>query len=521
MNQERCEKGFARRAVRASDYLEASAVRFPDKTAFENDDVSLTFSKLRQLSLKIADQLVKGGVYRKPVAVYMEKSPNQVAAFMGAVYAGCFYSPVDVEMPEERVKKIMEQLHPEAVIATEEAAKKVSCLCPGVKIIVFETACEMTLSEQEVQTVLERASTVIDTDPLYVLFTSGSTGTPKGVIITNRGLIDFTEWAAERFGIDDRFIFGNQTPFYFSMSIMDIYGTLRNGATTYMIPHKYFSFPAVLMKYLNEKQINTLYWVPSALSFVAAFKALSSPFLSRLKRVWFGGEVMPVKRLNEWMEVYKDVQFVNFYGPTEVTDTCTYFVVDRHFEDTDRLPMGVACANKDVFLLDESDRLIQKEDTDTIGEVCVRGSGLAYGYLGDPDKTKSAFVQNPLVSGYEEKIYRTGDLAKYNELGEFVYLSRKDYQIKHMGHRIELGEIEAAVSSVEGLSGYCVLYDKVKSKIVLFYSGQIEERELTEWLKSLLPAYMLPNKKVRMEQMPLNLNGKVDRKELQRQLEAV
>ena len=173
--------------------------------------------------------------------------------------------------------------------------------------------------------------------------------------------------------------------------------------------------------------------------------------------------------------------------------------------------MGQACRNMDVFLLDTNDKPVPEGE---IGEVCVRGTGLSYGYYGDPEKTSEVFVQNPLQPRYPETIYRTGDLARKNEFGELVYVSRKDFQIKHMGHRIELGEIEAAVSSLEGIDSCCCLYNGKRQWIILYYTGSIEESLLTERLKALVPGYMLPNKKYRIETMPLNLNGKIDRQKL-------
>ena len=491
-----------------TEYLDRAVQQYPDKVAFADKESNMTYKELQNAAWHTAMGLIGEGVFKKPVAVYLEKGVQCIAAFMGAVYAGNFYSPLDTEMPLPRVEKIISSLQP-AVIITDEAHREAAeSLGAGSRILIYEKLQCLEVDEARIKKTAER---VIDTDILYVLFTSGSTGMPKGVIIPHKALIDFTEWGAERFGIDDSYVFGNQTPFYFSMSVFDIYQTLRNGATMYIIPKEMFSFPGMLMQYLYDHDINTVFWVPSALMLIAAFKALDSPHLPKLRNVFFGGEVMPVKHLNQWMEKYPDCRYANFYGPTEVTDTCTVYEVNRKFENTEKLPMGEACANMDVFLLDENDHLVED---DKIGEVCVRGTGLSYGYYNDEEKTKQAFVQNPLNHCCREIIYRTGDLAQRNAYGEFVYISRKDFQIKHMGHRIELGEIEAAVSSVEGIEANCCIYDSEKSKIVLYYTGEAEGKHVAEKLKELLPAYMLPNKRVHLEEMPFNLNGKIDRQKI-------
>ena len=200
------------------------------------------------------------------------------------------------------------------------------------------------------------------------------------------------------------------------------------------------------------------------------------------------------------------------YGPTEAADTCTYYIVDREFSDTESLPIGRACENKNVFLLDEQDKLIQEPGH--IGELCIRGTGLAYGYYNNPEKTRENFVQNPLQNAYAETIYRTGDLAKYNKYGELVYISRKDFQIKHMGNRIELGEIETAAASLSGIENCACVYDSEHSCIVLFYVGIVDGHEIKQKMIDLVPEYMVPNRLVQLENMPINLNGKVDRLKL-------
>lgn len=488
-----------------TDYLDRSADLYPDKLAFVDEKKQLDFKTLKKEAMIIAANIIKKGYFKQPVAVYLEKSTDCISAYCGVSYSGNFYTPLDVEMPAERIRKIMDTLAPKLIITDHLHKSEVEDFAKSTEVLYLDDCICQQTDVSIVEIVKEK---ILDTDILYVLFTSGSTGMPKGVIISHRALLDFIDWGSHEFDINEQFVFGNQTPFYFSMSVMDIYQTLRNGCTTYIIPHNMFSFPVLLMQYMQEKRINTLFWVPSALLMVSAFHCLSTPHLSELKRVFFGGEVMPLKHLNAWKREYPDVQYVNFYGPTEVTDTCAFYEVNREFEDTDMLPIGKSCRNMDVFLLDDDNRLVNDGE---VGEVCVRGSGLSYGYYNDPDRTKEVFVQNPLNRLYPEIIYRTGDLAKMNEYGELVFVSRKDFQIKHMGNRIELGEIENAVSSLEGVMQNGCIYDKKRSKIILFYTGSLEEKELKNKLEKLLPAYMLPNRRIKLDQMPVNLNGKIDR----------
>lgn len=497
-----------------TDYLNVSAARCPDKIAFADENTQLTFKELQQAAYHIANGIIQLGLRRQPVAIFLEKSPACIAAFMGTAYSGNFYTPMDTKMPCTRIEKIFATLQPRAIIT--DATHKEELLkydCRGAKILLYEELQQQPVKKVSIDKATEQ---IIDTDILYVMFTSGSTGTPKGVVISHRAVIDHAEWAAEAFDMNGTDVFANQSPFYFDHSILEIYQTLRNAATLYILPKLLFSFPKKLMAYLKDRNVNCIIWVPSALCFLANFKAVEQYHLPELRKVMFGGETMPVKQLNIWRTAYPEVLFVNLYGPTEATDDSTYYIVERALKEDEPLPIGRACRNVDVFLLDEHDRLITEEGV--LGELCVRGTSLAYGYYRNPKQTAAAFVQNPLQQAYMENIYRTGDLVRYNQYGEIVYVCRKDFQIKHLGQRIELGEIETAVSAVDGVETNCCLYDERKSQIVLFYTGTIEGADIVKQLKCILPDYMLPNRKIQLDAMPLSLNGKIDRLKLKKEL---
>lgn len=492
-----------------TEYLDAAAEKCPDKMAFDDGRRALSFRRLREETDHVAAALIALGIRKQPVAVFLDRSVECIPAFMGAAKSGNFYSPIDTAMPAGRIGKIMDTLQP-AVVITDEAHQELARSFAGQsQVLLYERLQQSEIRPAELR---QAAEAVLDADLLYVLFTSGSTGTPKGVMISQRGVIDFTEWAAERFGVDDTYIFGMQAPFYFSGHIWEIYLTLKCAASTHILPSELFSYPGDLMNYLAERKINIIVWVPTALCMLSQFRVLNHPHLEALRNVWFGGEAMPIKQLNKWRKEYPDVRYVNVYGATEVVDTCTSYEVCRPMDDSELLPIGEACRNTEILLLNERDELAARDE---IGELCVRGSALSYGYYRDPARTEEVFVQNPLNRVYKEIIYRTGDLVKYNDHGELVYVSRKDFQIKHMGRRIELGEIEAVLSAVEGIENSCCLYDKKRSRICAFYSGSIEDAALQEKLRALLPEYMLPGKRIRMEEMPLNLNKKIDRPKLQ------
>jgi non-ribosomal peptide synthetase component F len=323
-------------------------------------------------------------------------------------------------------------------------------------------------------------------------------------------VIDYIDWAVSTFDVTCDAIIGNQAPFYFDNSTLDIYLMYATGATLDIIPEMHFSFPAKLVDYLNEHQITFVFWVPFALINVANFDIFKDKKPQYLKDILFAGEVMPNKHLNYWRKYLPDCRYANLYGPTEITVDCTFYQVDREFADDEPLPIGVACRNSGVLILVDQQR---EAGVNEEGELCVRGSSLALGYYNDWEKTQNAFIQNPLNKHYPETIYCTGDIVFKNERGEIMYVGRKDSQIKHNGYRIELGEIENAVLGSKMVDNCCAVYDFTNKKIVLYYQAP-EELNLSAFRKAVsdkLPRYMLPTKYFREESLKQNASGKIDR----------
>lgn len=495
-----------------TDYLDITAKKYPEKIGVKDIDKQYTFSKIRENALKVGSVLGEMGLFKKPIAIFLDKNVDCFCSMFGVAYSGNFYTILDVTMPQDRIERILRILDAEAIITDKKHEQDIQKLDLKFSPIYIEDIYTRTINNLMIECIQNR---IIDTDVLYILFTSGSTGDPKGVIISHRNVITYMEWSGKVFGFDSNTIFGSQTPFYFSMSVLDIFQTIRTGAEFVIIPKKLFSLPGDLISYIDETQINTIYWVPSALCQLANINALDNPKLKCVKMILFAGEVMPAKQLNMWRRALPDAFYANLFGPTEVTDICTYYILDREIADDESIPIGKTCDNMDVFIVDENG----KEVTGTQeGEMLVRGASVAYGYYKNPEKTKEAFIQNPLQDSYEEKVYRTGDLVHYNENGEIIYVSRKDFQIKHMGYRIELGEIETAASAIAQIDRVCCIYDMANSEIVLFYTGAIDAKDIKKNIKKKVPRYMIPTRYVTMEEMPLNLNGKIDRGELKKLL---
>ena len=553
--------------------LERAAQRCPDRTALADEYGSCTYREYRETALRIARYIraeMTPDTSRRPVAVLIERNAASIVAFMGCAYAGNFYVPLDTGMPVERLRVILEGLQPAGVIdcrgkivlqgtnrenetggqsddqaqgrMDEEERSRWACLlssagvpdCPFVTYREMLEASPVTAQEdgtpgQEAQcdgrpaaediqesALPLSASQIIDTDPLYAIFTSGSTGVPKGVLVSHRSVLDLLSSFAQVFSFDEESVFGNQAPFDFDVSVKDIYNALRCCGRVEVIPKRMFVRPNLLIPHLAERGINTLIWAVSAVRIIAQFRALDEVKTQKplkLSYVMFSGEVMPVRALNYFMERMPQTTFVNLYGPTEITCNCTYKVIDRMYAPDAMLPIGKAFPNTRILLLDEQNEEIRAPHV--TGEICVGGSGLALGYWNAPEKTAESFCQNPGTAMYPDRIYRTGDLGYYSEDGDLYFASRKDFQIKHMGHRIELGEIEAALGAIEWIDVSCCLYDAVKEKIICFYESEKEDRKaIVKSLSERLPKYMWPNKYIRVESMPLNAHGKIDRKAL-------
>ena len=491
------------------EYLEHSAQVCPEQIAFEDEKACCTFRELEHMARRAGSTLAGYDCCGHPVPVLMEKSVCAIEAMMGVVYAGGFYVILDASLPAARLKSILSTLEAEVMIVSEENRECASALGFRGKLLDAPSLFEKE-ADQKVLEKIRRAH--VDMSPLYILFTSGSTGVPKGVVISHRNVIDFIDRFVPLFGITREDVIGNQAPWDFDVSVKDIYSGLKAGAKVVLIPRKMFSFPMLLLDYLEERQVTSLTWAVSALTIVSTLNGLSYKVPGRIRRIMFSGEKMPVRHLNYWRAYYPDAMFVNLYGPTEITCNCTYYILDRDFAAGEEIPIGRPFPNEKVFLLDEEDHPVTEPGVK--GEICVSGSCVGLGYYRNEEQTQRAFAQNPLNHCYFERIYRSGDLAYYNDRGEFVFASRRDFQIKHMGHRIELGEIDAALEKVPEVVRSLCIFDEERKRILCYYQGEIDKKQLSRSLGILLPDYMIPNRFVQVEQMPVTKNGKIDRRKL-------
>lgn len=493
------------------EYFEETVQSYPDRLAVREGELSINFAQLYEAVLHLSGYIVKslGGVFNKPIAVFLPKCIQSVKADLAITFSGNFYMNLDVRYPETRIKNILNLIKPTLIITNAGYKLKIKELSGNIPILNVDELDLNYLFDKI--SLWERLNRIIDTDPYCLINTSGSTGTPKGVILNHRSFIDFTEWAVKTLGITDNEIVGSLSPLIFDIYSFEICMLMARGSTIILIPESLSAFPLNILKLLQQTSVSFIFWVPTIMVNIANMDLLSRMHLSSLRMVWFAGEVFPTKQFNYWYRFLPQTKFVNLYGPIEITLDCTYFIVNRPLKDDEPIPIGFPCRNTDVLILNDENNLVKTEEE---GELCVRGSSLAMGYYNNSDKTTAAFTQNPLNTSYPEIVYRTGDIVSRNSLNEIIFRGRKDSLVKHLGYRIELGEIEhVIVNTLKLANNCCVIYDSTKREIVLFYesANELDISEFRREISTVFPKYMIPNCYIKMEVLPKNINGKIDR----------
>jgi amino acid adenylation domain-containing protein len=491
------------------EYLEKTVKSNPEKTAIIDGDRKISFDQMNIMAKTLAVELCKLKCINKPIAVLLPKSIECIISDIAITYSGNMYMNLDVKTPEIRLGNIVRRIQPAAIITTGKYREAISNYSNDLTIILYE---ETDFNAKAESFLLDQVRTnMIDTDPLCIINTSGSTGTPKGAVLNHRSYIDYTDWAISTFSFNGNEILGVLSPVVFDHYNYEICLMMATGCTLVLLDNQSAAFPITLLEVLKKHKVTYIFWVPSIMVNIANMDLLNKISLPCLKMVWFAGEVFPTKQFNYWRKCLPDAAFVNLYGPVETSVDCTYYIADRDLKDEEPIPIGFPCRNTDILILNNQDKpaAINEE-----GELCVRGTSLAMGYYNNPEKTAAVFVQNPLNAAYPEFIYRTGDIVSRNEKNEIIFKGRKDTLIKHVGYRIELGEIEhVIINTLKLVETGCVVYNFTKKEIILFYEANqdISVASMRKAISEVFPKYMIPNNYIRMDTLPKNSNGKIDR----------
>lgn len=486
----------------------------PQKTAVYDGDVSVTFSQLHERELKIASCIdcAVAGKTKTPVGVLLPKCADSVAADIGIIHTGNFYMNLDVKYPEERLGNIFKVVQPSCIVTSSKYKPLVERIAPSMPLIVVDELVDFNIENSFKRELMHRLELMIDTDLLCIINTSGSTGTPKSVALTHRGFFDYVRCTSETWNLTNDEIIGSMAPIGFDHFSFELCMLMAKAATLVVIPDHFNMFPVKILNLMNEHKVTFIFWVPTIMVNIANMGLLEKIPMPTIKHIWFAGEVFPTNKFNVWYRAFpKTVQFVNLYGPCEITVDCTWFECTHVMDETKPIPIGHACRNMNVMILNENNELVGKNEE---GEICVRGTGLAMGYYNNPEKTAAAFVQNPLNHSYPELIYRTGDIGLVNDDGEIIFKGRRDTLIKHSGYRIELSEIEHIImNKLKLVRNCCVVYNWGKKEITLVYENdsEIEVAAFRRQIAAELPKYMIPTAYIYMKELPRGGTGKIDR----------
>ncbi|WP_080313066.1 non-ribosomal peptide synthetase, partial [Burkholderia pseudomallei] len=495
--------------------FEAQVDRKPEAIALTFEGQRLSYAELNARANRLAHYLQARGVGPdRLVALCAERGIEMVVGLLAILKAGGAYVPLDPSHPPERLRRMLDDTNPVAVLVDDIGAdalasfeSHVAARSPRVHLsrdIAQWRAC----SPANPSTPRERAARRL----AYVIYTSGSSGEPKGVMNEHRGVVNRLWWMQQTYALDERDAVLQKTPFSFDVSVWEFFWPLMSGARLVIAKPEGHKDPAYLSELIDRERVTTLHFVPSMLQAFLEDEGAARGCGS-VKRVMCSGEALPPSLVKRFYRCLPDARLHNLYGPTEAAVDVTAWACDAE-EGGASVPIGRPIANTRIYVLDGYGQPVPRG---VAGELYIGGVQVARGYLNRPELTRERFVDDPFVAG--GRLYKTGDLARWRTDGSLEYLGRNDFQVKIRGFRIELGEIEAQLAKVAGVRETVVLARDSGSpagekRLVAYYTGNADVAALREQATRHLPAYMVPSAYVRLDAWPLTPNGKLDRRAL-------
>ncbi|NMG19781.1 non-ribosomal peptide synthetase [Brasilonema bromeliae] len=492
------------------ELFEVQVEKTPHAVAVMFEGEQLTYQQLNTRANQLAHYLKTLGVGADVlVGICMERSLEMVVGLLGILKAGGAYVPIDPAYPKERLTFILEDTQTPVMLTQEKLVNSLQNL--GSQVICLDSDWELIANNSQENPVCEAT---VD-DLMYVIYTSGSTGKPKGVMVPHRGISNQLHWRQATFQLTEQDKVLQTISLSFDPSVWQIFWPLLFGGQLIMARPDGHRDPAYMVKMIIEQQITVAALVPSIIRVLLEEKGIEN--CTSLKHVTSGGEALAVELIERFVERLKlENVLINCYGPTEASIDTTFWTCQRGTDYT-IAPIGRAIANVQVYILDDN---LQPVPVGQSGELYIGGTGLARGYLNRPELTAQKFIRNPFSSEPGARLYKTGDLARYLSNGNIEFLNRIDYQVKIRGFRIELGEIEAILGEYPGVQQTLVsVREDVpgdKRLVAYIVAKQVppSASELRDFLQGKLPEYMVPKAFVFLDVMPLNPNGKVDRRAL-------
>ncbi|MEG0859820.1 MAG: non-ribosomal peptide synthetase [Pseudomonas sp.] len=500
-----------------AELFEARVAAHPQRTVARCLEQSISYAQLNQQANRLGHALIAAGLdVDQPVALLAERDLPLLGMIVGSFKAGAGYLPLDPGLPTARLQRIVELSRTPVLVCSQACAEQGRALLDE---LVCAGRPKLLIWEQVQSTGLPEINPGIYSAPdnlAYVIYTSGSTGLPKGVMVEQRGMLNNQLSKVPYLQLDEQDVIAQTASQSFDISVWQFLAAPLFGAQVAIVPNAIAHDPQGLLEHVQTCGITVLESVPSL---IQGMLANEHQQLDGLRWMLPTGEAMPPELASQWLQRYPQVALVNAYGPAECSDDVAFFRVDAASTRGSYLPIGTPTDNNRLYLLGDDQELVP---LGAVGELCVAGTGVGRGYVSDPLRTAQAFIPHPFGAA-GERLYRTGDLARRRVDGVLEYVGRIDHQVKIRGYRIELGEIEArlheqaevrdaAVGVQEGangkhLVGYLVASDTAADTDVLL--ERIKQRLRTE-----LPEYMVPLHWAWLKQLPLNANGKLDRKAL-------
>jgi len=488
--------------------FEEQVGRTPDKTAVIFNGESMTYLQLNKRATQLAKKLRDKEVTRDSiVGIMAERSFEMLVGIFGIIKAGGAYMPISPDYPDERIEYMLKDSNAPILLTQEKYKNHIF----NIETIVLEDESIYEGDSIELQNINTSQ------DMAYVIYTSGSTGKPKGVVIEHRSLVNRINWMQKSYPIGIKDTILQKTTYTFDVSVWEIFWWSVTGGAVCLLNPGEEKEPSKIIEAVKENNVTVMHFVPSMLSaFLEYTEGMErANNLKSLRRVFASGEALTLSQVSEFNRLIKinGTSLHNLYGPTEATIDVTYYDCEE-LEENSIIPIGKPIDNTKMYIFDKNMKLVPVGVT---GELYIAGDGLARGYLGQSELTKERFIPNPYLT--VERMYRSGDLARWLEDGNIEFLGRVDSQVKIRGFRIELAEIESCILKFNEIRDTAVIArdEKDNTKCLCAYISadkKISESELRAHIKKLLPDYMAPTYFVQLERLPLSANGKVDRKTL-------
>ncbi len=508
--------------------IDRSAERFPDQAAFRSGKLSVTFAEASAITNQLASMLLELGLGKGDrVGICLHRNVRSGLAVHGILKAGGAFVPLDPKAPAERIKLLIEDCGIKHIISEEQLAPLIEKACNGLQeaphiIGISSDKIASGISWDSVlqlPTHLTNNPSILGGDLAYIMYTSGTTGRPKGIMHTHNSGLSYAKLSRDLYDVNESDVFGNHSPLHFDMSTMGYLTAPLSGATSVIIPEMYTMMPASMSQLAQDEGLTIWYSVPLALVQMLQRGALEQRDLSALRWVLFGGEPFPAKHLAALMKMWPAATFCNVYGPAEVNQ-CTYYHIPAPPQPEESIPLGYVWDNTEVLVLNEKNEEVKTEEH---GELLVRSATQMNGYWNQPQLTERSLYQVVHSKGITHTYYRTGDIVKKDEKGLLHFIGRKDRQIKTRGYRVELNEVEANLISHENVLEAAAFafqendHKSIAAAVVL--NKEIDTPELQNHVRAFMPEYAVPIAIFTKQEIPRTAAGKINYKELQKQVE--